>query len=341
MIRWIFLVASIICAQGVSAQATEDSLRAFYIKEFPDRFHVWPVLKYRSLAFEIRDRDTAKNSISFRPNNAATLGLGFYLFEVVFEVTFAVPLGEQQQKIYGKTDARDFQANILTKSWGVDLYNQKYSGFYKDDARTTIPSGTPYPHRPDIYTRNYGISGFYVLNNKKFSLRSSYNYADRQIRSKGSFIVYGTINAFRASADSAMVSANERVGFGKGSDFEDIRSTTLSIAPGYSYNLVVKKFFLNGTIIAGPAHDWVYYKTADNKEKYDVSFNGTYSLRLAMGYSSNRIFGGIGVVMQARVVKFQDVRFENMSNTVRVLIGYRFQEKGILKKRIWEFLPRL
>jgi len=337
--RRIFLIAIVISAQSASAQRTVDSLRTFYIQEYQDKFFIWPVVKHRSLTFEVSDRDNDKQAVVFRPNNTAAMGFGFYLFEVGFEIAFAIPINERQKEIFGETKARDLQINVLTKSWGVDLYHQKYSGFYKDDQRTKIViDGSK---RPDIDTRNFGISGVYIFNHRKFSLRSSYNFAERQLRKKGSFIVYGTINSFKAEADSAMLSPAMKVGFKNGSDFEDLKYTTLSVAPGYSYNFVLNKFFVNGTLTVGPAHHWVYYQEENGTEHYDVSFNATTTFRFAVGYNSDRVFGGLGLAIQSRVVTFEDIRFGNSSSVVRVLIGYRFTETGVLKKRAWDFIPFL
>jgi hypothetical protein len=287
----------------------------------------------------VSNKENDKQSIVFKPNNTASAGFGFYLFEIGFELTFAVPINERQQQIFGESKAQDLQLNILAKSWGVDLYHQKYSGFYKDDQRTKIIIDGA--KRPDIDTRNFGISGVYIFNHRKFSLRSAYNYAERQIKSKGSFILYGTINAFKVQADSALLSPPVRAGIGQGANVEDVKCTTFSIAPGYSYNYVLKKFFVNGTLTVGPAHHWVYYKEDTGVEHYDVSFNATTTLRLALGYNSDRVFGGIGFNVQTRAVTFDDIRFENSSNTFRILVGYRFKEKGLLQKPAWDFIPFL
>lgn len=337
--RWIFLFVGIISIQSISAQRTTDSLRASYVREFPDHFFVWPVLKHRSLNFGISVKDNDRESVAFKPNNNSSAGFGFYLFEVVVEITFALPITDKQKRIFGESEARDLQINLLTKSWGMDLYHQKYSGFYRDDLRVKGPIDGP--ARPDIETRNFGISGFYVFNHRKFSIQSSYNYAERQLKNKGSFLVYGAINSFKTEADSALLTESTRAGLGEGADFEDLRCTTLSIAPGYSYNLIFNKVFINGTVTAGPAHHWVYYRKEDGEERYDISFNATYSLRLAAGYSTDRWFGGIGFVLQTRAVSFEDVLFENTSTTAKALVGYRFREKGILKKRLWDFIPFL
>ncbi|HEU5292474.1 MAG TPA: DUF4421 family protein [Cyclobacteriaceae bacterium] len=337
--RRILFIAFIISAHSASGQGSVDTLRSFYIQEYQDKFFIWPVLKHRSLTFQVSDRKNDKQAIEFKPNNTASLGFGFYLFEVGFEIAFAIPINERQKEIFGDTKARDLQINVLTKSWGVDLYHQRYTGFYKDDQRTSvIIDGSK---RPDIDTRNFGVSGVYIFNHRKFSLRSSYNFAERQIRKKGSFILYGTINSFKADADSAMLSPKMKIGFRDGSNFEDLKYTTLSVAPGYSYNYVLNKFFINGTLTVGPAHHWVYYQEDTGEEHYDVSFNATTTFRFAIGYNSDRIFGGLGLSIQSRTVAFEDIRFENSSSTVRVLIGYRFTEKGVLKNRVWDFIPFL
>jgi hypothetical protein len=104
---------------------------------------------------------------------------------------------------------------------------------------------------------------------------------------------------------------------------------------------VLKKFFINATATVGPGHDWIYFKNESGEEHYDVGFNATYSLRLAAGFNSGRFFGGVGTVLQARTMKIEDIQFENSSTTTRVLVGYRFREKGTLKKHIWDFIPFL
>ncbi len=333
----IFLLASItgFSQYNQTARQHRDSVRALYIEEFPDDFSIWPMLKYRALSFSIDDKKQKLPTVTFNPNNDFKAGAGFYLFDVSFEVSFSVPIAVRDEAIYGKSKSTDLQINALTKSIGIDLYYQKYSGFYKDDERIkNRPSGEAYPLRPDIITRNFGLSAFYVWNNKKFSIRSSYNYADRQVKSAGSFILYGTINSFNLTADSAILSTSNQTELGEGSDFKHLRYTTFSLAPGYSYNLVLKRVYVNGTFAIGPAHHWVYYQEEAGKGHHDIVFNSTYTLRLAAGYSGHRFFTGAGVVLQSRVVKFQNIRFENSTSVFRLVVGYRFHEKGFLKKKL-------
>ncbi len=321
------------------SEIPKDSLRYHYIREYPDHFFVWPVIKRRALAFDVSDRNNNIRRVEFIPNSRFSLGGGAYIFDLMVEVAFAVPLSREDTRIYGETRDRDWQINLLSRKWGADLYYQKYEGFYKKDSRINIPSGEPFPQRPDLQTRNFGLSGFYVFNHRKFSLRSSFNFADRQIRSQGSFIVYGTINSFKTKEDSVLLSPQVQADIGEGSSFSKLKYTTLSIAPGYSHNFIWRRFFFNTTFITGPAHHWIVYRDEVGDLHHDISINSTAVVRLAFGYSNDRWFCGTSFASQARIVKFEEVRVSNNTSLFRLQVGFRFAEKGILKKKAWEFLP--
>ncbi|MBX2967598.1 MAG: DUF4421 family protein [Cyclobacteriaceae bacterium] len=331
----ILCFVALVCCE-VSAQ---DSLRAYYIQDYPERFSLWPVLKQRSLSFAVRDRNRHLPRVNYQPNNSFLLGVGGYVFDLAVEATVAIPLNEKSKYIYGQSDVRDLQVNLLAKSFAADVYYQKYAGFYIEDKRTLIPTGFPYPQRGDIDTRNFGINGIYVFNNRKFSLRSAFNYVDQQMRSMGSFILGGTINSFKLNADSVVLTEVSRAELGEGAAFNELRNTTISITPGYSYTFIWRNFFVNGTFAIGPAHHWIRYSEA-GVEQRDITINSTSYLRLGIGYNSNRYFGGIGFMAQSRTILYGDLQLVNTTSMFRMVAGYRFRKIGILKKRASDFIPK-
>jgi hypothetical protein len=317
----------------------KDSIRAHYIEQFHQYFFVYPVLKQRSLNFQLESERNGGRSLAFKPNNSYNLGLGLYLFELGFEVAFAIPLDEKSVSRYGASNARDFQLNILSKSWGLDVYYQKYSGFYITDSQTEVPNDSPYPQRSDIVSRNIGMTGVYLFNNKKFSFRSAYNFAERQLYSKGSLLANLSVSSFRLEADSSIVNTDQQVSFGEGTSFRELRYTTLSIAPGYTYSIVYNNFFINGSLAFGPAHHWIRFKRDGESYEFDNKINSFAAARIAVGYNGERIFGGVSFVSQGSNVKFEDVRFSNNNGSFKILVGYRFREFGILKRRVWDLVP--
>lgn len=321
------------------ARRQQDSVRAYYIKGFPEYFFLYPVLKRRSLGFELAKNDRSSLLI-YQPNNSYSLGMGAYVFEVGVELAFAIPLREQSIARFGKSDARDIQLNIFAKRWGADAFLQRYSGFYIKDDHDEPLDNEPFPQRPDIATKNFGFTGYYIFNHQKFSIRSAYNFSERQLVSRGSFLLLGTLSTFRVAADSSIVKDDRRIAFGDDVDFTRLRYTTFSIAPGYSYNLTRNHFFLNATLVLGPAHHWINYNLEGRAAtKHDIAINSFFGGRIAIGYNGYRLFGGVSYVSQGSNLRFEDVNFSNNNSVFKVLVGYRFLEYGILKKRVWDMLP--
>lgn len=317
----------------------QDSTKNQFIKSYPDHFFIWPVIKQRSLSFDLKERSGKGPSLIYKPNTSAQLGLGVYLFEIGFELAFSVPLTDKSITQFGRSHARDLQANILGKRWGMDVFHQNYSGFYRSNEQNT--STKIYPQRPDIEVRNLGLNGIYVFNHQKFSLRSAYNFSERQLRSHGSWTMTGTINTFQLNADSSVMTKSFERLTSLRSSFSTLRYTTFSLAPGYSHTVIYKHLFLNVSLSVGPAHHWINYRSGDDKVHDDITVNSFADVRASLGYNSNHVFGGITFVNQSRNIRFEQILFTNASNTFRIVLGYRFEERGILKKRAKDYLPFL
>lgn len=320
---------------GVPARSRYDSVRAINIQSFPDHFFFWPVFKQRSLEFRIDEVPASKNHLIYRPNRPYSLGMGVYMFDVVLELTGSLPASASSEEIYGESRARDLQVNMFGKKWGIDVYRQKYEGFYIVDSENPVPPGNAFPQRPDIYTRNLYGTVSYTFNNKKFSLRSSYNFTERQLRSSGSFLLFGTANGFKARGDSAILGPQYQSRFGPESKIIEIRSTHIGAAPGYTYSLIHHSgFFINGLLALGPAGNWIHYETEDGLDVKDVRFTSFYVARIAMGYNGQKFFAGVSYSSQSNNARFESVRLRSSTNALKILFGFRIREFGILKRRV-------
>ena len=345
--RFLICICVVVCPVLLKAQVVttatphqeRDSIRNYYIKNFPDHFFLYPVIKQRSLNFELERISDRDDLITFKPNNTYSFGVGVYLFELGLELAVAVPLDEQSIERYGKSKTRDLQLNLLGKKWGLDLFYQRYSGFYVTDGQNPVAADEPFPQRSDLHSRNFGVTGSYVFNNRKFSFRSAYNFVERQVFSKGSFLMFTSVSSFRVDGDSSIINAAQKDIFGENVAFKNLKYATFSIAPGYTYSVVFKSFFLNGSLSVGPAHHWIGYRLENGPEQNETSINSFVAARIGLGYNGERIFGGITFLTQGSNVKFEDVQFSNNNGIFKILIGYRFRESGLLKKRVWDLVP--
>jgi len=326
-------------ALRLNAQSPQDSLRNIYIRKYPDRFFIWPVIKHRSLSFDVSSEKQPDDVLSFQPNNSYSIGVGAYLFDISAEVSLSIPLDEKSTNRFGASETRDLSTSLLGSNWGIDAFVQRYESFYLSNPSPKVPANQSYPVRSDIRLTNFGGSGLYIFNRNKFSLWSAYNFSERQLKSKGSALIAWTINNVHLTADSVVLSSPYLARLKTNTNFNDVRYATFSVAPGYSYNVVWKKLFFNASLAVGPAHHWVYYVGGDGIPHYDIAINTFVDARLALGYSSDRWFGGVTFVSQSRAVKFEEITLETQSNSFRMLVGYRIVKKGFMKKTWREFFP--
>ncbi len=317
----------------------EDSVKNKYVTNFPNHFFLGPVLKQRNLSFDVASIRNPDKKLTFKPNSSFSLGLSLNIFEIGVEASMSIPINVKNQERFGFSTVRDLQINTISKRWLLDAYHQKYSGFYSSNSNIALPNNQPYPHRDDLQTRNFGLSFSYIFNADKFSLKSAYAFTEQQLSSRGSLLFSYIISSFNLSADSALIPKEERSTFGKGSSAYDMRFTSLGIGPGYSYNLVYKKFFLNLTLSIGPAHYWIRYAEEGGAVRNDIRISTFQSARTGIGYNGDHFYGGISVSSQSRDVKFEELKFSNTISTFRFVLGYRFKETGILQKRVLDYNP--
>lgn len=320
---WLFIWLS----HFVSAQ---DSIRSKYVETFLEYSMVNPFVQALKDDFFVKNRG-GKEKSSFYPNNTYQLGCGVYFFGVGFDIAYSLQPGNSKIEEYGKTTYRDIRTNLLYGNWGINFFTKKYRGFYREDNfgmrkdKITL--------RPDIVTTNIGVEGIYALNQNKFSLCSSYIFSERQVKSSGSVILSGTVNKFTLTSDSAVVSKEFEKSINVRSSFNFLRYTTMSIAPGYSYNIIWKRFFANITFAIGPAYHWVKFVT-ERRTHYDINLNTYFDFRFAVGYNGPRFFGGVNLTEIQRDIRLDRATFSNGSFLLRFNVGMRIRDKGFMKKRV-------
>ncbi len=319
--------------------AYPQSYDSTYIKSYRDKFFVWPVTKRRELSFRLEDPEAGARKAEFKPNNAYGLGMGIYLFDLGLEFVFPIAPPENES-LFGNTKSTDLQLNILSRRWGGDVVYQRYKGFYLTSPAAPVAPGDPYPQRPDIVTENLGINGIYAFNSHRYSLRSSFTYADRQLKSTGGFLIAASFNLYEIDGDSAILNPFYQNFLGQAKAFTSLDFRTYAIAPGYGHNFVIwDKFFVGLMLAIGPAIQDFRFQEPNGTPHSDTRVNSYLDFRGAIGYSTEKFFAGITISSQTRNVVFEDARFASVTTTGRVLFGWRFTEWGFLKHSVWELLP--
>lgn len=338
--RYWLLILPIFIGTSVCAQRHYlDSIsRAQYIERFPDYFFVWPVFRQRASSFVLQNASNTNSNLTFSPNIRFQTGLGFYLFEIGFQFIVAIPRPASSIEEYGESNSFDIQASLVGKNWDVELFQEDYKGYYLEDSQVPIPSGVPKLQRRDIATSNRGISAIYFSNKQKYSVRAIYNFYERQLRSAGSPLVSLSFNQFTLNADSLVYNQYHQNTLDAQGGFDHMKYETVALAAGYGYNLVLhKNWFIGSNVAVGPVLQFFDYSKQSNQNSL-VAVRPYINWRITGGLNSERFFAGVTYTYQSVEIDYENVHLSSRNGTFRLVIGYRFREVGILKKRASEFM---
>ncbi len=335
------IVLLFFCFAATPVFSENISDTTYYYKKYFDHFAVSGVVKQKNFDFTLRGTTGAGNfRKTFNPNNSYSTGIALYVFDVNIELTAGIPISQRSIERFGKTSTRDLQLNLITHRLGLELYSQRYVGFYVTDPTINIISPQPFPFRPELESRNTGFSAVYIFNSKRYSLPATYNFADQQLKSSGSFIIQSSLNSWKLNIDSALIGKHLVDDFGAGAAIVNGNFTSFDLGPGYAQNIIYKGFFLNLTLFLAPSHTWIRYREDDRPNKYDIHLNFSSGVRAAVGYNSDVFFTGLSLSNQSKIFTVDDTELINNRSSIKFVLGFRFREKGIMKKSAMDLIPQ-
>ena len=187
---------------------------------------VFPFFKFTSLT-HVMD---AKNSTTLQANNPA--GIGLLVAYKDFSIGFGMAFNFMRDKERGNSRVIDWQYHHYGKKFVFDLFFGNYKGFYteNDDETFTI--------YPDVKLVQYGISGQYIFNHKKYSYRAAFTLREQQLKSAGSF--HAGIGFFY---NHIYIPTDEQ---------SQLDNYLFSMSGGYCYTYLIRKnFYITGDISVG------------------------------------------------------------------------------------------
>lgn len=311
---------------NIAAQNTEKFQHdSAYYETHNDVFHgrLYLVQKYNALHYKYTGADNERN-VNYLPHTIPGIGVGFTYDWVTVNFSYAFRLnGEERDK--GETDFIDLQIHSYAKKFVLDLFAQSYEGMYV--AGDKDADGNFY-HRADLQSRLLGGSFQYVLNNKRFSYRSSFLQTDWQKKSAGSFLVGLEAYVGRIRSDSTLLPGGRDENPEAAAAKEDL-FWQLGPTLGYTYTVVIKKhFFITGSLAESLNYGRrIMSENSDEHTKSRFVTNPSY--RIMAGYNTYR--WGLAVFYINNRVNvpgsIRDYELAVSSGTFRVNFVYRFRSK--------------
>lgn len=297
---FIFFLSCSFCAWCQSGWLHTDNDSAYIEDHTKDlTMRLYGSRKYT--LYDVKDR-TYDRELKYRPNSNFNIGVGANYKFLGLNIGFKLPFINNDNKTYGKTSLLDLQSHIYLRKLVIDFYGQYYKGYYLENPHVAMP-GYPaediYSLRPDLYSLDIGLNMQYIFNDKRFSYRSAYLQNEYQKKSAGSFLVGWEAFAVKVHGDSAIIPPSLGAkGFWGGSDFNHTGILSVAVNGGYAYTYVYKKHFFGTVSVVGAIginrSKLTYPDERPDDHKTGLELNNT--VRLSIGYNSNRYFAGIHYV---------------------------------------------
>lgn len=219
-----------------------------------------------------------KNHANMRMLSHLNDNIGAYIQYMAVSVGYSVDLNT----IFSgkKTDHTRFDTNFNCALFNFDLYYYRSSGTvirqfygYKDNHLINIEF-------PGVTSKNFGVSLYYFLNNKKYSQGAAYNFSKFQKKSAGSWMVGITYSNLDIAMDFEKLAPELRPLFTFPDSYLHLHYYSYCLLGGYGYNWVWHpKWLFNITVMPSVGFNHCYEDSSDGSgNQFALNIHGRTSL---------------------------------------------------------------
>ena len=294
------------CCVGTAAwgQRGPDWLRSEtdtnYVRDLSQDLTTRFYFSRKYAGYAVRDYGQRQELI-YRPNSRLNVGIGFnYAFAGV-NLGVNLPGANNDNDRYGRTRFLDAQSHLYLPRFALDLYVQRYEGYYLNRPQKWVGNwqrGDPYPQRGDLRTTSTGFNVQYILNHRRFSYRAAYQQNAWQKKSAGTLLLGSEAYLIRMRADSSVTApAGTATPFFGGVSFDGSDVYSLGANAGYAHTFVYRShLFLTLSLLGGVGLGFTRLQVPEAAELTRWGWHLNSTARIALGYNSARYFLGFSVV---------------------------------------------
>lgn len=309
-----------------------------YIEKFGSQMGIAPIIAIPNFEFRIQPKEDSLNHKSsfYQPYLRAAVGASFHYKAISLMFSFRGPSNPEQEAQFGKTNYTILRVRLGTRRIIYDAFYTYFGGFSDRNTASYDPQKLAlkeYNKRSDLVLQYGKIKATYVFSHQKFSYKSSYNYTERQKKSKTTLLAVAHAYHLNVDSDSSFFNSGQREHYKKFQNMEHLNVTSVGIGPGVAVNLVKQKWFLSGGIYI--IADWQHHTaTEKNKTRISEGWRGALvgDAFLGMGYNGDKFYSGITVRGDRNAVSLPIIQARTTFNMWVLHIGYRFNPPPVVHK---------
>jgi len=199
----------------------------------------------------------------------------------------------------------------------------------------------PYTKRSDLSLKEYHFVGLYNISWRKYSYHAPLDFSERQVKSRGGFLMKIGVHYSEFSGDSSLVGGGREIDFENFSGVRGIRRFSIQAAPGVGGTHVIKrKYYIAAAVFF--SNDLYFYRyvntdgtTTGRRHRYVVGFDGYASA----GFQAKRFYTGIKYEVNGSQAMLRDVQLNGFFTYTGITLGYRFDTPDVVRKFYRKTMP--
>lgn len=309
-----------------------------YIHSYPNYLSIAIFNNLPSINFKIGNAKKEQSKLtSYKSNITNVVGFDLDYQGISLMVGFKAKNNIQNVNTKGKSDFNLFGIKMYRHRYFANVSYMYAKSFYDDNSYLKFDGSSPeHPFivRPDLTYKKLNIYVMYNINHKKYSYLAPLSYTERQLRSKGGWLVAGGLYYYQLKDTGALGNLPPKTieKFEVDTTNKQLNTYFMKAGFGRGLNLIIsKRIFLNvQTLVSG---NLAFLKTNDDKNKnYYVSPNVFLELSAGLGYNSRRFFAGLRIAGDRNVFRRSAIKYINTTSYAQLNIGYRFNSPKWLDK---------
>jgi len=283
-----------------------------YIKTYPKDLQVLPSVRY------------FRNNIIIKPNLRTSLNYQQNATAFGTRVQFdkwGIGLSVPTKLFSGKSNSSSFgvQIQAFPKSLMINAGAFRMKGFHQINLEDSIIEAF-YPENQDMQLLHLYLNPIYVFSKNKFSLRSSLQLTERQLRSSGSFLAAMRVEYLRLKSNNDVIESSQLSNV-----LSDYFFRQNAIEVGYAYTqIIAKNYFISGMLMGGFANTRTGYVQDESKYHFKKwHFIAPTDLTFSVGYQSDRYFSSLQVNYRNRNIQSDGVQMETDGLSIQIVCGIR------------------
>lgn len=317
--KYLFAGLCLLCVLSIRAQNRKDTS---FISQFEKQNNLQVNTWLTDVNFGINPRLQNRNfSVELAPNSQGHAGISIGFKLIALFIGGQIPGTQSDLSIYGRTKYYDVLFGYFNRRWGGEIYYRDYDGLYRK-----ANDATGITVRPDARLLNYGLSGYYVFNHKKFSYRSAIAQLELQKKTSGSFVMLINVHHRGLSADSSVIPANIDTvnNFKELQGLTAIQFNSFNIRPGYAHNFVFRKglWFISPSLFAGAGIGNYLYKNGVGTSS-GTNFDVDIHAKLSAGYNHKKLFFNVYIIHDQSINIFTPSLISLQTTSFGFNFGYR------------------